>query len=107
MCGVIDRNDIEKRRGGRVRMVLKTTIATRRDGHWQTTTNQQTHLEGIISGEMNIKEKDPTRIWRILWSHDRRLPMKHIVTDGPGRAIGRRILAQIDQFLFSISHRQK
>jgi hypothetical protein len=48
---------------------------------------------------MNVEEKDPSRIRRILGSHNRGLPMEHIVTDGTGGAIGRWVLAQIDQFL--------
>jgi hypothetical protein len=86
-------------------MLPGTTLPARGDGHWQRRPtspqdNTKTHLEGIIGGEVNIEEKDPTRIRRILWSHDRCLPMKHIVTNRTGGAIGRRILAQIDQFLF-------
>jgi hypothetical protein len=71
----------------------------------QTTTTRinqsidQTHLEGIVGRKMNIEEKDPSRIRRILRTHNGGLPMEHIVTDGTGGTIGRWVLAQIDQFL--------
>lgn len=47
---------------------------------------------------MNIQEEDAAGVRGIVGSHDGGLPVEHVVADGPGRAVGGGILAQVDKF---------
>ena len=38
-------------------------------------------LEGMISGKMNIQKENASGIWRVIWSHNRCLPVEHIISD--------------------------
>ena len=62
-------------------------------------------FEWIVSGEMDVQEEDATGIWRVIGTHDRRLPMKHVITDWTSRTVGRRVLTQINKFYFANSQR--
>lgn len=55
-------------------------------------------LKGVVCREVNVEEKDPSGIRRIVRAHNGGLPMEHIVSNGSGRAVGRRILAKVYQF---------
>ena len=62
-------------------------------------------FEWIVSGEMDVQEEDATGIWRVIGTHDRRLPMKHVITDWTSRTVGRWVLTQINKFYFANSQR--
>lgn len=64
-------------------------------------------FEWIVGGEMNVQEEYAAGIGRVIWTHDRRLPMKHVITDWSCRTIGRRVLTQIDKFCYCNSRRQQ
>jgi hypothetical protein len=38
-------------------------------------------LEGIVSGKMNIQKENASGIWRVIRSHNRCLPVEHIISD--------------------------
>jgi len=54
-------------------------------------------LEWIIRREVNVKEKYPTGVRRIIRTHDCRLPVEHIVSDRACRAIRWWVFAEIDK----------
>jgi hypothetical protein len=57
-------------------------------------------LERIISGEVDVQKVDTSRVRRVVWSHDSCLPMEQILlVERAGRAVGGRVLAEVDQFL--------
>ena len=64
------------------------------------------YLERIIRGKVNVEKENSAGIRRVFWSHDGRLPVEHIITDWSGRAIWRRILSKIDQFLWQNQRQQ-
>jgi len=55
-------------------------------------------LEGIIGGEVNIQEEHTSSIWRVIWSHDSRLPVEHVIPNWSCRAISWGVLTQVDKF---------
>lgn len=59
----------------------------------------KTHLERVIRGKVNVQEEHTTGIGRVFRSHNGRLPMEHIIAHRSCRTIGRRIFAEVDQFL--------
>eukprot|EP00562_Extubocellulus_spinifer_P029669 CAMPEP_0178713152 /NCGR_PEP_ID=MMETSP0699-20121125/19261_1 /TAXON_ID=265572 /ORGANISM="Extubocellulus spinifer, Strain CCMP396" /LENGTH=185 /DNA_ID=CAMNT_0020361947 /DNA_START=864 /DNA_END=1418 /DNA_ORIENTATION=+ len=56
-------------------------------------------FEGVVGGEVDVEEEDSAGVRRVVGPHDGGLPVEHIIADGTGRAVCRRILPQIDQFL--------
>ena len=56
-------------------------------------------FEGVVGGEVDVEEEDPAGVRRVVGPHDGGLPVEHVIADGTGRAVCRRVLAQIDQFL--------
>ena len=70
-----------------------TVVNSRGEGHlgW---------LEGIVGREVNTEEEDASGVWGVIWSHDSGLPLELILlVEGPGRAVGGRVLAEVDEFL--------
>lgn len=55
-------------------------------------------LERVISRKVNVQKEDSTGIRRFVRSHNGRLPVEHVVTDGSGTAVGRRVFTEVDQF---------
>ena len=55
-------------------------------------------LEWVIGREVNIQEENTSSVWRVIWSHDSGLPVEHIIPNWSCRAVGWRILAQVDKF---------
>lgn len=53
-------------------------------------------FEGIVRWEVNIEKKDSTRVGRVFGPHDGCLPVKHVITNGSCRAVGRWIFTKID-----------
>lgn len=55
-------------------------------------------LEGVIGRKVNIEKKDAARIGGIVRSHNRCLPVEHVISNGSCGAVGRGILAQVNEF---------
>jgi hypothetical protein len=55
-------------------------------------------LERIVRRKVDIEEENATSIGRVVGSHDRCLPVEHVITNWTSRTVGRRIFSQIDQF---------
>ena len=57
-------------------------------------------LEGIVGREVNAEEEDASGVRRVIRSHDGGLPGELILlVEGSSRAVGGRVLAEIDEFL--------
>lgn len=56
-------------------------------------------LEGVVGGEVDVEEEDAAGVGGVVGAHDGGLPVEHVVSDGSGAAVGRRVLAEVDQFL--------
>ena len=56
-------------------------------------------LEGVVGGEVDVEEEDAAGVGGVVGPHDGGLPVEHIVADRAGAAVGRRVLAEVDQFL--------
>jgi len=56
-------------------------------------------LEGIVGREMDIEKEYAACIWGVIWSHDGRLPVEHVIPYRPSRAVRWRVLAQVDKLL--------
>lgn len=56
-------------------------------------------LEGIVGGEVNGKEENTSRVWRIAGSHDRCLPVKQVFAYWASRAGRRRVTAEVSELL--------
>ena len=50
-------------------------------------------LERIIRGEVNIQKEYTAGVGRIVGAHNRRLPVKHVISHRACRTVGRWILA--------------
>jgi hypothetical protein len=50
---------------------------------------------------MNVQKEDATLVRRVWRAHDGRLPMEEIIANRSGRALSRRIAANILQFLIN------
>ncbi len=56
-------------------------------------------LEGIIGGELNIKEEDTSLVGGVTWAHDHSLPVEHvIVVDRAGGDGLRTVFLKICEF---------
>ena len=56
-------------------------------------------LEWIVSWEANVEEKDSSCVWRIIWTHDCRLPGELVfLIKGASRTVSWRVLSKIDEF---------
>ena len=58
--------------------IIVSETAAKKYAVWKQIT---TYFEWIISGEMDIQKEDTPRIRGVFWSHDRRLPVEHVVAD--------------------------
>ena len=59
-------------------------------------------LEGVIGGEVDVQEVHTTGVGRVVRAHNGSLPVELILLiDGAGRAVGGRVLAQVDEFLLN------
>ena len=56
-------------------------------------------LEGVVGGEVDVEEEDAAGVGGVVGAHDGGLPVEHVVSDRSGAAVGRRVLAEVDQFL--------
>lgn len=54
-------------------------------------------LEGVVCGEVDVQEVHAAVVGRVLGAHDGGLPVEHVVAHGAGRAVGRRVSAQLRQ----------
>ena len=51
-------------------------------------------LEGIVGGEVDVEEEDPTSVRRVIGAHDRCLPSELVfLVEGASRAVSRRVLS--------------
>jgi hypothetical protein len=55
-------------------------------------------LERIVSREVNVQKEDTASIRRVVWTHDRSLPVEHVITNRTCRTIRWRVLSQVNQF---------
>ena len=59
-------------------------------------------LEGVVGGEVDVEEVHTTGVGRFIRSHDSCLPMELVfLVNRPSRAVGWRVLTQINQFLLN------
>jgi len=56
-------------------------------------------FEGVVRGEVDVEEENTTREGRVIRSHDGCLPVEGVgFVLGASRAVGRWVLAKVDQF---------
>ena len=55
-------------------------------------------LEGVVCGEVDGEEEDPSLIRTVWRTHDGGLPMKHVLPNWSSRALGGRVSAKVLQF---------
>ena len=55
-------------------------------------------LEGVVCGEVDGEEEDPSLIRTVWRTHDGGLPMEHVLANWSSRALGRRVSAKVLQF---------
>ena len=59
-------------------------------------------LEGVISGELDLKKEDSACVWTVFRSRDRCLPAELVgIVGGAGGAIGERIASQVDKLFLN------
>lgn len=62
---------------------------------------RESHLgrfERIVGREMNCKEENSALVGTVRWTHDRRLPVKHVISDWSRAALRWRITTQVLKF---------
>jgi hypothetical protein len=47
---------------------------------------------------VNVQKEDTASIRRVVWTHDRSLPVEHVITNRTCRTIRWRVLSQVNQF---------
>ena len=61
--------------------------------------------EGVVAGEVDVEKENSTLEGRIIGSRDDGLPVRRvIIVDRPRRAVGRKVIALVEQFLFNSSY---
>ena len=64
--------------------------------------------DGVLTGEVDLEEEKSTLEGRIIGSYDDGLPVRRvIIVDRPRRAVGRKVIALVEQFLLNsyyVSH---
>jgi hypothetical protein len=55
-------------------------------------------FKGVIGRKVNIEKENAARIGGIVRSHNCGLPMEHVISNGPCRAVGGGIFTQVDEF---------
>ena len=55
-------------------------------------------LEGVVCGEVDGEEEDPSLIRTVWRTHDSGLPMEHVLANWSSRTLGGRVSAKVLQF---------
>ena len=52
-------------------------------------------LERVVGWEVDVQEEHAASVGTVRWAHDGRLPVEHVVSNWPRRAIRRRVVPKV------------